>query len=427
MRSRLLALLAAGLTIVAPASATWSIVVVNKRTGEVAVAGATCIVGANLLEIIPVALVGKGAGVIQARGSPAGLVVLHEGLLAGEDPQTILSQIFGAVGRRSSLQIGIVDFTGSPVTFTGGSTTEASGGVKGELGDLAYAIQGNILTGAAVWLEAEKALLATSGDLSQKMMAAMEAARAFGGDGRCSCPLGGFTGCGAPPPTFKKSAHCGFVLLARIGDADPGCVPAPSCASGSYYLLLNVEGGRAQIKDPDPVLQLQDLYADWRANLVGHPDGILSTVDAVQSMPADGVTRRTVTVKLVDLDGVALTSGGASVEVATVDGGPSLSSAGAVSDHGDGSYSFELAAGTQVGLDRFVISADDGVIRSTLYPYLEVRLDPVAPLHVGYDEISESKGANVPFVVNEPSKPKGRYWILGSLSGTVPGVKWGTV
>jgi hypothetical protein len=256
-------------------------------------------------------------------------------------------------------------------------------------------------------------------------MAAMEAARALGGDGRCSCSINNATGCGAPPPGFTKSAHCGFVIVARIGDVDAPCDPNKGCAQGSYYMILNVAGQNAGNPDPDPVLQLQTKYDAWRANHVGRPDGILSTVDAVQSMPADGATKRTVTVRLADVDGAPLASGGASVVVATVDGLPSLASVGPVVDNGDGSYAFELTSGTRVGLDRFVITADDGAEKATLYPYLDVRLDAPAPLHAGFDAVSASRGATVPFVVSEPSKPKGVYWILGSLSGTVPGLRFG--
>ncbi|MCI0636242.1 MAG: DUF1028 domain-containing protein, partial [Actinobacteria bacterium] len=365
-------LLFSALVLAVPASATWSIVVVNTRTGEVAVAGATCIPRLNLLQAIPVLVVGQGAGVIQASGDPDGLLIIHAGLLAGEDPALILAQVLAAAQSPAQHQIGIVSFAGAPVTFTGGRAQAAKGGVVGEVGDLIYAIQGNVLTGSPVWLEAESALLSTPGDLGQKVMAAMEAARAFGGDGRCSCSITAPTSCGVPPPAPFKSAHCGFVVVSRIGDVDSPCSQSSNCATGSYYLKLNVKGAQADPNDPDPVLQLQGDYATWRANRAGRPDGILSTVEAVQSLPADGVTRRTVTIELVDLDGVPLTSGGATVEVTTVDGGPSLSSVGPVTDHGDGSYSFELTAGTQVGLDRFVISADDGVIQATLYPYLEV-------------------------------------------------------
>ena len=70
--------------------------------------------------------------------------------------------------------------------------------VTGEVGDLSYAIQGNVLVGWLPVLDAETALLNTPGDLATKVMAAMQAARFAGGDGRCSCSNNNPTGCGEP-------------------------------------------------------------------------------------------------------------------------------------------------------------------------------------------------------------------------------------
>ena len=69
-------------------------------------------------------------------------------------------------------------------------------------------------------------------------MAAMEAARAMGGDGRCSCSGSDPDGCGSPPPSFTKSAHTAFVVLARLGNTDGGCGQLDGCAAGNYYLSL---------------------------------------------------------------------------------------------------------------------------------------------------------------------------------------------
>ena len=65
---RLLALLVAGAMFSATALATWSIPVVNTRTGEVAIASATCISSFPLARFTPVVRVGQGVGVLQAAG-----------------------------------------------------------------------------------------------------------------------------------------------------------------------------------------------------------------------------------------------------------------------------------------------------------------------------------------------------------------------
>jgi hypothetical protein len=425
MPKRLLAALLALLALAPQASATWSIVVINRATGEVAVASATCIPQTDLEIGLPVVRVGQGAGAIQSAGWSPGLVIMFE-TFESATPAEILAMVKAAAPNTGNLQIGIAGINGPAVTFTGGQAGKAKGGVTGELGDMSYAIQGNVLTGPEVWLDAEQAFLNTPGDLSKKIMASMEAAYAAGGDGRCSCDLFDPTRCGAPPPNFQKSAHVGFVIVARIGDQDPTCNNGDDCAKdGDYYLNINVANRNAKPGSEDPVLQLRTKYDNWRRGRRNKPDGLRSVVRSVQSLPADGAAQRTVTVELRDIASKKLTVGGHGVQVATVDGGPSLATLGPVVDNGDGTYAFTLTAGTQTGLDRFVVTAQAGGKVATLYPYLEVRSDAVTPLHCGYDRVAGATGLDVPFTLNVPGKPGGHYTVLGTLSGVSPGIRIG--
>ncbi|HED65586.1 MAG TPA: DUF1028 domain-containing protein [Planctomycetes bacterium] len=409
-----------------PAGATWSICVVNRRTGEVAVASATCIPRIDLEVGLPVVRVGQGVGAIQSAGWAPGLVIMFQQFPQGTTPAQILAMVKMAAPNAGNLQIGIAGMIGAPATFTGKKAGQAKGGVTGEVGDLAYAIQGNVLSGQNVYLAAEQALLSTPGDLSQKLIAAMEAAAAGGGDGRCSCNLFAPTSCGSPPPSFQKSAHVGFMILARIGDTDPTCLNGNDCAvNGNYFLNLDIKGRNAQPNSPDPVQQLRQRYDTWRGNRIGKPDALLSTATSVQSMPADGRTQRTVTVRLVDIDGTPLTTGGNNVVVTPVGGGSFLSTVGPVIDNGDGTYSFTVTAGTSPGTDLFDISADAGKVTAHLYPYPQIRLDPVQGLHVGYDQVSAAEAPRVPFVLHEPARAGAHYLVLASLNGTQPGSKLG--
>lgn len=412
--------------LVAPIDATWSVVVVNRRTGEVAVGAATCIARINLATGLPTLVPGVGAGVIQASGSSSDLVPMTLGLRAGLSPAEILVLVRAAEPSPSLLQTGIVAlYPGAPVTFTGAGVGRGKAGVVGEVGDLAYAIQGNVLTGAEVVREAEAALLSTPGDLSQKLLAAMQAARKLGGDGRCSCDLGDPTGCGVPPDDFEKSAHVGFLLIARVGDNAPPCRVGRDCAEGNLYMRLNVRGQDATEDDPDPVDQLTERYATFRANHTGRPDGVLSKVDGPGALPADGRTKRSVTVQLVDIEGHALTHGGAKVQVASAGGARPHTLVGPVADLGDGRYRFSLTASDRVGTDRFVITAEDDLLTATLYPFLEVRSEPPAALHAGVERLSASAGGAAPFVLHQPEFADGAYLILASASGTSPGTWMG--
>jgi hypothetical protein len=415
---RLATCLLALILLAAPVPATWSIVVVNTATGEVAVGTATCLSNFDIQKGVPVIVPGFGAGASQSLLDSGGInrKIIQRGLLIGLTPAQILQELSQINGFQAR-QFGIVDLLDVPVTFTGSNAGAAKGGVAGIAGDLRYAIQGNVLTGDAVWLEAEKALLQTPGDLSQKLMAAMEAARAMGGDGRCSCSPSAPTSCGAPPVSgFTKSAHCAFVGVARIGDPLGLCNSTVGCAASDYFLELNYFGAAA---DPDPVLVLQSQYDAWRLGQAGIPDQVHSTVAvSAQSLPADGLARLRADLTLADIDAIPLGVGGAAITYELLTPLPPVSVPLAVVDHGDGSYSLEFQAGFAAGTDVWRLHAE-GV---ALQPDVTVRIDPLAPLHLGFDAVASSAGAAVPITLNLGAALAGApYHVLCSGSGTVPG------
>ncbi len=404
-----------------PATATWSVVAVNTRTGEVGVASATCLANFPLQRWVPVVVVGKGGGAAQSSldGGAVNRQRMWDGLVAGWTPEMILDDLITNGTQPVSRQYGISAMPGPSATWSGAQCGQGLGNVTGQIGDYFYAIQGNLLTGEEPVLAAEQAFVATDGDMGQRIMAAMEAARLWGGDGRCSCSDSDPTGCGAPPSSFEKSAHCGFVYVARMGDVDGDCSHMDGCATGDYYLKIRDSGDWG---DPDPVFVLQRAYDGWRANLAGRPDHILSTATLpVHSLPADGVKQTMATVSLVDVNGDPLPSGSSKLYV-TVDN-PWIATAGDVTNHHDGTYSFPVTAGTVAGTTYFTILADDGVARATLYPYLELRVDPVVPMHVGRDTVSSSEYAEVPLTLNTGGPGGGWYVILASASGTEPGIQ----
>jgi len=406
---------------VQPALATWSVVVVNTRTGEVAVGCAACLNNFNLIPEVPVIYPGAGAGAAQSVLDQGGArrLAMWDGFAAGLTPSEILTNLEPLPGHQQR-QYGIVDLFAAPETFTGFQAGQGKHGVTGIAGDYRYAMQGNLLVGPEPVLAAEQALLATNGDLGQKLMAAMEAAAAQGGDGRCSCSPSNPTSCGAPPPGTWKSAHTGFLIIARVGDKLGQCNGNAGCANGNYYLKRNSIGTAS---DPDPVLELRTKFDAWRAALAGRPDHINSVVSAsAQQLVADGVSALDVHVQLVDVDGQPLTAGGASATLTNLSGAPDATSPGPVTDHGDGSYSFRLTAGTSAGTDDWELAFDDGMGKVRLYPRLLVPVRAVTPLFSGYDTVSASAGAAVPLVANFTAAAAGaRYVVAGSAAGTAPG------
>lgn len=404
------------------AGATWSIIAVDMRTKQVVVASATCLTSFDLRRFLPVVVVGRGAGCAQSFVDTTGQnrLAIWNGLMAQQPPAQILQVLQQIDPNFQTRQYGIVDMNNTPVTFTGTGAGIAKFGVAGTSGEIRYAIQGNVLTGNQVVTAAEAAFLALPGDLSSKVMAAMEAARALGGDGRCSCNAGAPTSCGVPPPSFSKSAHVGFLIDARLGDTDGVCNSTLGCSSGSYYMNFNVIGNATAL---DPVIDLASQYHTWRIAQLGHPDGLNSLVfPGAQTLPADGVTSTQVDFTLVDIEGIPLLQGGAAVTLTNVSGQAAVTTPSAVLDHGNGSYSFSLTAGTLPGEDQWKITVNDGFRPATLAPYLKMRVDPMFDLHCGFDEISASRDTLVPLTFNlGPNAAGRRYWLLASAQGTTPG------
>lgn len=419
MRRLWLSLLFLGLCLPA-ARATWSIVVVNTRTGEVAVASATCLDGFDLEFFLPVIVPGVGAAAAQSIVDSSGVNrrKIWDLLQAGVDPQSIVQQLAIGDPQYQGRQYGITSFQHFPATFTGNNAGAAKYGIAGVSDDLRYAIQGNVLVGVLPVYAAESALLSTPGDLSQKLIAAMEAARAAGGDGRCSCNPVAPTSCGAPPPNFQYSAYTGFVIVSRVGDSLGLCGGATGCANGQYYLNLNAVSGPG---GPEPVLLLGTAYNTWRANQAGYADHVQSKLTrSAPRAPADGVTRIAVQVELKDINGAALTQALSGFQITPVAGNPDASLS-AIEDLGGGRYRCSVRAGLQAGTARWQVVAQHPGRNVRLYPDLVIEIDPLSATHCGYAEVSASAGARVPLIANfGASQAQEPYRILGSMSGTTP-------
>lgn len=404
------------------ALATWSIVAVNTKTGEVCIASATCLEGFYLQAETPVVRVGIGAAACQSLIDSGAInrKKIWNMMEEGFTPDEMLVRLLATDGHASIRQYGIVTLTDFPLTFTGPQCGEARYGVAGQCDDIRYAIQGNVLTGVLPVYNAEQALLVTPGDMGQKVMAAMEAARVMGGDGRCSCDLNAPWNCGSPPPSFVYSAYTAFVVVARMGDQDGDCENGPGCANGNYYCSLSAVSDST---GPEPVLFLEELYQDWRANQRGFADHILTQVDAgAQSLPADGISVTTVHVQLRDIDGHPVIHQPAELSITREYEGPTVARIGPITDHGQGHFSFDVRAAAQSGSGKWKIEVVHGEKTVRLWPDLSIRVDPVSELHAGYDEVSATAGASVPLILNSPVADASRpYIVLGSASGTRPG------
>jgi len=162
----------------APDTGTFSIVACDTATGElgVAVESRAFTVGTR----VPWARAGVGAIATQASTraafGPRGLAMLA----AGVAPREVLDSLLADDPDRDHRQVGVVSALGRAAQFTGDKCSEWAGGIVGT----GFAIQGNILAGPQVVREMERAFRETQGELAARLLAALAAGQAAGGDRR---------------------------------------------------------------------------------------------------------------------------------------------------------------------------------------------------------------------------------------------------
>lgn len=352
---RAFGLAAAAILFCTSAHATWSIIIIDTSTREIAVGSATCLTSFDLLRGLPVVRVDVGAAAAQSSIDVGGAnrVRIWNGLINGDDPSAILALLASVDPSHQNRQYGMVDVQGRAVTFTGTQCGQYASGLTGRSGSLVYAIQGNVITGQPVLDQAEAAVINTTGGLPEKLMAAMEAARAMGGDGRCSCGADP-DGCGSPPPTFTKSAHIGFMVVTRRGDTDGNCSSA-GCATGPYYMKFNI--ANQQPSAPDPVIQLRERFDAWRTALNGVPDQIESRAEIVPSrILSNYAGPLTLRVELRDWRGQPVNAFQPLGAQHDPRGSANSTTIGEATHLGGGVYEVPLTQGTASGIDAFLVS-----------------------------------------------------------------------
>jgi uncharacterized Ntn-hydrolase superfamily protein len=158
--------------------ATFSICAVDSDAGEVG-----CAVQSRYFSVgsvVPWAKAGVGAVATQAAGvaayGPRVLGLLEEGLA----PEEAIASALAADDGRESRQLGAVAADGRSASHTGSECLSWAGHRTGE----GYTVQGNILAGEAVVAEMERAFLETEGSLAERLVSALEAGQAAGGDSR---------------------------------------------------------------------------------------------------------------------------------------------------------------------------------------------------------------------------------------------------
>ena len=214
------------------AFATWSVVAVNAATGEVVVASATCVAQSrfsgfparDLMDIQAIVVPGKGAAAAQAGvdSTRANQQLIFDEITKGTDPTEIIVMLEQDPDI-DSRQFGIVDMSGRTAGHSGAGNSAAS----------------------------------LQGSLTDRVMAAMEAADANGGDKRCTCesnPL-------PDAPCDGKTAHVAYIVRADATDSS-----GESYNDGDYALYISVtDEDIASDENANPVKTLRLRYNTWKA------------------------------------------------------------------------------------------------------------------------------------------------------------------
>jgi hypothetical protein len=253
------------------AFATWSVVAVDRATGRVVIASATCVNGDDdfLKNVQAVVVPGMGVAACQAAvdNTHQNQMLVFQELQKGTDPQEIIAMLSRDPAFQTR-QFGIVDLRGRGAGHSGLTNGYVSQDIQGQMPgtEIFYSIQGNILRPGNVVPNAVQAFRHATGAITDRVMAAMEAADGSGGDSRCTCPPWPTDGSRPPVPCDGKTAHVAYILMAEKTDTN-----GDSHNNGHYAMYINVSQpapdhakGITTGENLNPVKTLRIRYDAWR-------------------------------------------------------------------------------------------------------------------------------------------------------------------
>jgi uncharacterized Ntn-hydrolase superfamily protein len=197
-----------------PIEKEWGIAVQSKFLG----------VGA----VVPWAKAGAGAVATQSYANtaygPKALKLMEQGKSAQETLELLLAED----PDREMRQVGLIDASGNPASFTGKACYDWAGGVTGSH----FAAQGNILVDEETVQAMARVYSESNGTLAEKLLAALDAGQEAGGDSR-----------------GKQSAAL-YIVKEKGGYG----------AFNDRYIDLRVDDHPDPIKELIRIYQLQQLY-----------------------------------------------------------------------------------------------------------------------------------------------------------------------
>ncbi len=155
---------------------TFSIVARDSVTGDLGVAVQSHYFAVG--PIVPWAEPGVGAvatqSLVEVAYGPRGLALMR----AGKSASDALTELVAADSGRAGRQVAMVDARGRAAAYSGPRCIPDAGHIVGEQ----FSVQANLMANPRVWPEMARAYRGSGGDLPERLLIALEAAQAAGGD-----------------------------------------------------------------------------------------------------------------------------------------------------------------------------------------------------------------------------------------------------
>jgi Raf kinase inhibitor-like YbhB/YbcL family protein len=316
---RIVFILVSLLALPSSAFATWSVIAVDKASGRVVIASATCVDRDDqfLMGVQAVIVPGKGVAACQAGvdGTHKNQMLVFEELKKGTDPKRIIEMLSQDPAFQSR-QFGILDLEGRGAGHSGLTNGYVSQDVQGQVPgtQIFYSVQGNILRPGQVVPNAAQAFIRATGTITDRVMAAMEAADGSGGDSRCVCPPWPADGSAPAIACDGRTSHIAYILA-----ADPSDTNGDSHNNGKYSMYITAsqpgaDKGANQIRageNLNPVKTLRLRYDAWKKNQTPPAAGLPNPLPVAPPAAAQpGGQNRRGPIQIMSLTSSAWTDGG---------------------------------------------------------------------------------------------------------------------
>jgi uncharacterized Ntn-hydrolase superfamily protein len=252
---------------------TWSIVAMEPQTGEMGIATATCVPAVDSFSASAAIVPGNGIAATQGAFDLGNRNKVFDALKKGMDAKTVIALVNSEDMGMQSRQYAVITTKDGKLDIAGftGVDSDAWAGHRSDEAN-AVIVQGNILEGGEVLTNALTAFTAQDAGplhLADRLMRALEAGAAAGGDKRCN--TGGITQTSSIAYIMVAKPDQQPFVEAEVNTFNPNAPNAP-------WLYLSKSSGANRA---NAVALLRQDYDAWRANALPACEGCKLAIDNV--------------------------------------------------------------------------------------------------------------------------------------------------